>query len=411
MSDHFDRSETRPWKTREAAMFRDFKAIVSLTKAHAPTVRAQTRGVDISKIKHLNDLVNIPVTRYAQRTRLCADAAPYGGYLASRPGSMQQLFLNAAAGHSRDWWSAARALHAAGFVKSDIILNCASYHFSTSGHMIDGAARECGCASIPAGPDSGELQLEALRLIRPNAYCGKPGVLRRLLERAAVGNYDLATLKKALVFGAPLSTHFRKDAEARGVRVRQAYTTPEAGVIAYETSRPDGCLNEGMIVNEGLIVEIVKPGTDTHVKPGEIGEVVISRLNADFPLLRLSTGDLSRVIPGPSPCGRTNLRIQGWMGRVEETARFQDKTVYPSQILEMGARHACVRKMQLVFSNAGNRDDSVLRVEGPNDDPQFPINLNSTMRNVLGFEARIDIVAPGALRNDRKLIFDQRARD
>ena len=409
MLDQFDRNETRSWKTREAVTFRDFKAIISIAKSHASLLRKQMRGVDIARIKRREDLAQVPVIRRADLAHATASEPPYGGVLASRPGFMRHLLPTSAAGHARDWWNAARAMHAAGFAKNDIILNCASYHMNYGGHLVDSGASSLGCAVIPAGPAETDRLLEAIRRHTPNAYCGKPGVLRRILEQAAATNIDISLLKKALVFGAPLSTHFRRECEARGLRVRHAYTCPEIGVVAFETSALDGGFNEGMIVNEGVILEIVHPDTNEPVTPGQVGEIVVTRLNVDFPLLRFGTGDLSRIISGASPCGRTNTRIQGWMGRVEETVRFRDQ-VLPSQVLAMGARHACVQQMRLVFSGDAHKEESILRVEGPDDDPQLPINLKATMKSVLGFEARIDIVRPGMLPRDGKLIADERPR-
>ncbi len=410
MSGHFDRSETRPWKTREAAMFRDFKAVISITKANAAAVRRQTRGIDIAQIKRCADLARIPVLRQAQLSQMIADEPPYGGRLASRPGLMRHLLIRTAAGHSRDWWNAARAMHAAGFVKGDIILNCASYHMRSDGHMVEGGAAEIECSVIPAGSARIDRHLDAIHQLKPTAYCGRPGGLRRILEAASAANADVSSIKKALVFGAPLSTHFRREAAARGIQIRQAYAHAEAGIIAFETSGPGGGVNEGMIVNEGLILEIVRQGTDIPAAPGEVGEIVVTRLNVDFPLLRFGTGDLSRILPGPSPCGRTNLRILGWMGRAEETAQFHDRTVLPSQVLEMGAKFACIARMRLVLRGDARSGESILRVEGPKNDPSLPADLRASMKAVFGFEAQVDIVNPGTLPKDGKLIADERLR-
>ena len=408
MSGHYDRNEARARKSRESALFRDFKAILSLTRSHAPALRRQTRDVNIAAIRRGEDLARVPVLRGAQIARMVADDPPFGGRLATRPGFMRQLFFGTASGHSRDWWNAARAMHAAGFVRGDIVLNCASYHMRTGGHMIEGGAMELGCCVIPAGSSKTGRHLEAIRTLRPTGFCGKPGALRKILERADAEKIDVSSIRKALVFGAPLSSHFRREAAARGIVVRQAYTTPDAGIVAFETSKPDGSLNEGMIVNEGVFVEIVRLGGDAPVGPDEVGEIVVTRLNVDLPVLRVGTGDLSRVLAGPSPCGRTNLRIAGWMGRVEDAARIGERRICPSQILAMNDRHACVKRMLLVVNGEGTPADTTLRVEGPRDDPQLPINLRATMQSVLGFEARVDIVGPGALGDGARLIVDER---
>ncbi len=408
MTDYFDRNETRPRKTREAAIFRDFKAILSITRPHASALRKQTRDIDITRVRRCEDLARIPVVRGAQIAQMISEDPPYGGRLASRSGFMRHLFFRAASGHGRDWWHAARAMHAADFVKGDIVLNCASYHMAHGGHMVESGAAELGCAVIPAGSGKVDRQLHAIHQLKPTAFCGKPGLLRRILETAAEKNFDVSSIRKALVFGAPLSTHFRREALARGVVVRQAYTTSETGIVAYETSLPDGSLNKGMIVNEGLIVEIVAPGTSEPVRRGDIGEVVVTRLNVDFPILRVGTGDLSREIEGPSPCGRTNMRIEGWMGRVDDVARVGERQIFPSQIIEMSDRHACVGRMRLVLGEKGGRVDPTLCVEGPGDDEQLRARLRATISEVLGFEARVDIVGPGTLPDDGRLIVDER---
>ena len=407
MSDYFDRSETRSAKSREAALFREFRPIVSMAKNHAFGLRKQIRSIDISRIKSYQDLARVPTVRKADLMQAVCDEPPYAGVNAARIGAMRHVLAHVATGRGRDWWVASRAMHAAQFKSNDVVLNCGSYHLQASGHMVAEAADSLGCATIAAGPSDVDAHLYCISRFKPAAYCGKPGALRRIVERAGVTNHDISSLTKALVFGAPLSTHFRRQCEARGLRIRQAYFVPEVGVVAYETSAPDGTTCEGMIVNEGVIVEILDPVTEQSVAVGEIGEVTITRLNHDFPVLRMRTGDLSRVIAGVSPCGRTNLRIQGWMGRVEEVVRYKDRMVCPSLVLAMRARHACVRGMRLVVSGS---DDIILRAEGTKDDPQLPIKLRTTMQSVLGFEARIDIVPPGVLPRDGKLIVDERAR-
>jgi phenylacetate-CoA ligase len=274
--------------------------------------------------------------------------------------------------------------------------------------MIHDAAERLRCAVYAAGPDDTDRQIAAIERFRATAYCGKLGVLRRIVERAAVTGRDISTLKKALVFGGPMSTHFRRECEGRGLRIRQAWVTPEIGVIAYETDAPDGRVNEGMIVNEGVHVEILDPETDGPARPGAVGEVVLTRPSVDFPVLRMRTGDLSRFIREPSPCGRSNIRIQGWMGRVEEMTTWRNVRVLPSHVLDMRARHACCRNMKLFVTGDREAAEIVLRVEGPKDDPQLPVNLRATMQNVLGFEAKIDICDLGALPRDGRLIVDER---
>lgn len=410
MSNYFDRNETRSAKSREVALFRDFRAIVSMAKNHAFALRKQIRSVDISQIRGYQDLVRVPTIHRADLTQAVGDEPPYGGVNALRIGAMRHVLAHVATGRGRDWWGASCAMHAAGFRANDVVLNCGSYHLDAGGHMVAAAADSLGCATIAAGPYDVDAHLHCIGRFKPVAYCGKPGVLRRIVERAAATNHDISSLTKALVFGAPLSTHLRRECEMRNLRIHQAYFIPEVGVIAYETRAPDHSLTHGMVVNESVIVEILDPVTEQPIAAGKIGEVTVTRLNKDFPVLRLRTGDLSRFVTGESACGRTNLRIEGWMGRVDEALRINELTVWPSYVLDMRARHASVRRMRLVVSGDDAANDIVLRVEASRDDPQLPVNLRATMQSVLGFEAKIDIVSPGMLPKDGKLIVDERAR-
>jgi phenylacetate-CoA ligase len=326
-----------------------------------------------------------------------------------RPGDFRVLLDNVAVGHARDWFGAARAMHAAGIAAHDIVLSGVSC-LEFGAHMIQGGAERIGCAIIPAGLEDVDLQIALIERFRANAYCGKPGILRQILARAAVKGRDVSSLTKAFVFGEFMSTHFRRECEGRGLVIRQAWAAPEVGVIAYQTSGPDGGCADGKVVNEGVIVEIVDPRTGEPVRRGEAGEVVVTRPNVDFPILRMRTGELTREISGPSPCGRTNMRVEGRLGRVDELAAWRDRLLSPSQILQMRARHACCRNMKLFLLGDAKGGEAVLRVEGPKDDPHLPVNLRNTMRNVLGFEAKIEIRGEGELPRDGRLIIDQRKR-
>ena len=337
-----------------------------------------------------------------------ADDPPFGGLFAVRPGMLRRMMIYGPQGQTRDWWSCARALSAAGFTRDDIILNCFSYHFSASGHIVDEGAAELGCAVIPAGTARFDKKIEAIHALKPPAYCGEPEHLLQLLDHASRANCDVSSLNKAFFFGADLSRHARAEIEGRGIRPRQAYVTSRHGVIAYETSLPDGKLNEGMIVNEGLIVEIVRPGTSMLAPDGEIGEVVVTRVNPDYPLLRVSTGDLSRVIPGASPCGRTGLRIAGWLGRVGEETRVANRVITPQHVLDLGDRHACVRRMQVVVRREGQADTVLLRAEGQDGDPQLPGNLKRNLLDITGIEGDIEVVPAGVLDAKARLIADER---
>ena len=344
MPQYFDRQETRAPQSREAALLRDLRAIVAMAKARAPALRRQIKGIDIAGIKTRADLARIPVLREADLRNLQVEEPPFGGLVATRVSALKRLIVSLGPvfepeGHAKDWWGAARALCAAGFGRGDIVLNCFSYHLAADGFIMDSGANALGCAVIPAGTADLELLLETIRILKPTAYCGRPDFLMSLVERAKQRKANIASITRAVVAGMPLSSSLRRDLESQGICVRQAYCIPHLGVIAYESEGPDGKLNEGMVVNEGLILEIVAPGTDDPVRAGEIGEVVVTRLNPDYPLLRFGTGELSALLPGASPCGRTNLRIRGCLGPVDRTANARDLSVAAVPKAGLANRH------------------------------------------------------------------------
>ena len=409
MPDFMDRLETRAVKSRELALYRDLKTIIAVAKPRAPGLRRLMRMAKIVEFRGKEELAKFPVLRGRDMALLREQEPPFGGLNATRPGLLRRLFPRVLEGHAKDWWGAARAMHAAGFTRGDIILNCFSYHLSTAGHMVESGAQMLGCAVIPAGSSSIERQLDAIEALRPNAFCGKAAFLDLLLQKAAELRRDVSSIKKAFVFGAPLSQHLRASIEGRGIRLRQGLATATLGVIAYETDDADGALNEGMVVNEGVILEIVRPGADEPVAPGQIGEVVVTRLNLDCPMLRYSTGDLSRIIPGASPCGRTNIRIAGWLGSAEQAAYMADRTLLPSQVIDIAARHAAVQRLRLVLRRENAKEALVLRAEAPRGDAGLIKALGASLKDVIGLDGAIEIVPPGALPDDGKLIVDERA--
>jgi phenylacetate-CoA ligase len=409
MPDFMDRLETRAFKSRELALFRDLKTIIAVAKPRASGLRRLIRSAKIVEFRGKDELAQFPVLRGDELSRLRDQEPPFGGFNATRPGLLRRLFPNAVEGQAKDWWGAARALHAAGFTRGDIILNSFSYHLSAAGHLIESGAQALGCAVIPAGSSAIERQLDVIERLRPNAFCGKAAFLDLLLQKAAELRRDVSSIRKAFVFGAPLSRHLRASIEARGVRVRQGYATSLLGVIAYETDDENGALNDGMVVNEGVILEIVRPGAHEPAAAGEIGEVVVTRLNLDCPMLRCSTGDLSMIMPGASPCGRTNIRIKGWLGRADQAALMADRTLLPSQVMDIGARHAAVNRLRLVLRHENAREALLLRAEAPRDSAGLAHELGASLKDVTGFDGAVEIVALGALPDDGKLIVDERA--
>jgi phenylacetate-CoA ligase len=409
MPDFMDRLETRAVRSRELALYRDLKTIIAVAKPRASGLRRLLRAAKVVDFRGKEELAQFPVLRGQDIARLREQEPPFGGFNATRPGLLRRLFPTVLEGHAKDWWGCARALHAAGFTRGDIILNSFSYHLSAAGHLIESGAHMLGCAVIPAGSAPIERQLDAIETLRPTAFCGKAAFLDLLLQKAAELRRDVSSIQKAFVFGAPLSQPMRASIEARGVRLRQAYATSTLGVIAYETDDENGAVIEGMVVNEGVIVEIVRPGANEPVAAGEIGEVVVTRLNLDCPMLRCSTGDLSRLLLEPSPCGRTNIRIKGWLGRADQAAMMNERTLLPSQVIDIGARHAAVHRLRLVLRSENAREALVLRAEAPRDNAGLAGELSASLKDVTGLDGAVEIVALGDLPDDGKLIVDERA--
>ncbi|HEY1735599.1 MAG TPA: AMP-binding protein [Methylovirgula sp.] len=309
MTDYYDRYEKRAPRSREASLLRDLRGILNVAKSRAGALRLQLRDIDIDSLKTRGDLARIPVMRAAELEERQKQMPPFGGASATRPAALRRLLMAAPhrfqpQGHAKDWWSAARALFAAGIRKGDVVLNCFSYHFGADGHMIDSGCTALGCPVIPAGSDDVEKTLAVIEHYAPNAYCGPADFLKRLLE-AAKDRYGIEAIRIAFFSAADLSTEAKSNLAIRNIKTYEAYATPELGVVAYETEARDA-----LVVNEGLLVEIVRPGTGEPLPVGQRGEIVVTRLNADYPLLRFGTGTLSAIVPGQSPCGRTNMRLK-----------------------------------------------------------------------------------------------------
>jgi phenylacetate-CoA ligase len=395
-------------ETRDAALFASLRAILTSSIARAPGLAEQLKGVDIAAIGSAAALARLPVLRKAELPAMQAKAPPFGGLTTSAPGDLKRLLVSPGPifepeGWSADWWGAAAALAAAGFRRGDIVLNCFSYHLTPGGHIMESGAHALGCAVIPGGTGNTEQQIEAIHHLKPNAYCGTPDFLKILLDKAAETGREASSIKRALVSAAALPASLRAELEGRGVKTRQAYATADLGVIAYETDRNDGALAEGMAVNDGLILEIVTPGTGDPVTPGKVGEVVVTRLNQDYPVLRLATGDLSALIAGaPSP------RIRGWLGRADQTTKVKGMFVHPSQIADVGRRHPELGPLRLIVRRAGEQDEMVLRAEASAPAPGLAEAVVATLQAVTKLRGAVEFVAQGALPNDGKIIADER---
>lgn len=413
MSEHFDALETRDPELREQALMAALAAQVDHARRVAPAYGRLLADVDGREIRSRADLARLPLTRKSQLTERQQAEPPFGGLASTAEGAIGRIFASPGPifdpeGHGADWWRFARALFAAGFRRGELVHNTFSYHFTPAGFMVDSGARALGCRVFPGGVGQTELQVQAMAALRADGYGGTPSFLKILCEKADELGADIASLKKALVSGEPLPASLRSALAARGVATRQCYASADLGLIAYESAA-----REGLIVDEGVILEIVRPGTGDPVADGEVGEVVVTTLNPDYPLIRFATGDLSAVLPGASPCGRTNRRIRGWLGRADQTAKVRGMFVHPGQVAEIVRRHPEVKRARLVIEHDAARNDRmVLRCEAAAAGGEaLRTALAETMRDVTKLRGEAVLVPPGSLPNDGKVIEDTRVYD
>ncbi len=410
----YDALETRDAETREAALMAALPEQVALAKRRAPAYSALLADIEPEAVTSRAAVARLPVTRKSELPDLQRANPPFGGFTSVDPAGLHRIFASPgpiydAEGKGpggRDYWRSARALFATGIRPGDIVHNCFSYHFTPAGVMFETGAHAIGCAVVPAGVGNTELQARAIADIRPKAYVGTPDFLKVILEKADELDLDCGSLTLAHVTGGPFLPPLRDFYEARGIAAFQSYGTADIGLVAYETPA-----REGLVVDEAVIVEIVRPGTGDPVAEGEVGEVVVTGFSREYPLLRFATGDLSAVLPGTSPCGRTNMRIKGWMGRADQTTKVKGMFVHPGQIAEVLKRHPEAARGRLVVDNAGDGDTMVLTVEAASDDPGLAAALSETLQAVTKLRGSVEIAAPGTLPNDGKVIEDVRSYD
>ncbi|MGO4388514.1 phenylacetate--CoA ligase family protein [Microvirga sp. 2YAF29] len=407
MADHFDSLETRDHAKREADLFQRLPEILRKASA-APAYAERLKGIDLDRTTSREALASLPILRKSELPSFQKFALPFGGLIASLPGSFGRLFTSPGPIFEpepdvKDPWRAARGLHAAGFRKGDIVLNTFSYHLTPGGFIMDSGARALGCAVIPAGPGNTEQQLELIEAYRPSAYLGTPDFLKVLLDAAAAAGRDASSVKRALVSGAAFPKSLQEEFSVRGIEAYQAYATADLGFIAYETPA-----REGLVVNEDIIVEIVRPGTGDPVPEGEVGEIVVTTLDPHHPFIRLALGDLTATLPGISPCGRTNMRIKGWMGRADQAAKVKGMFVRPEQIAEIGRRHPELGRLRLIVDREHEADVMTLVAESEDLTDELVSSLTTTLRDVTKLKGIVMLVAPGTLPNDGKVIDDQR---
>ena len=410
MSDHYDDLETRSPEAREQALLDGLPRLIENAQRKAPAYGALLEGVSADTITTRAALAELSVTRKSDLSERQANNPPFGGFAATAVEALSHVFASPGPIYEPeaprdDYWRMARALYAAGMRPGELVHNTFSYHFTPAGLMLESGARALGCPVFPAGIGQTELQVETIARLEPPAYVGTPSFLKIILEKAAELEIDVSSINKALVGGEALPPSLRQSLADRGVAVRQCYATADLGLIAYESEAM-----QGMIVDEGVIVEIVRPGTGDPVNSGEVGEVLVTALNPDYPLIRFATGDLSALMDGSSPCGRTNVRIKGWMGRADQTTKVRGMFVHPSQVAAVLERHPEALKGRLVIDNVDNQDRMILHceVEAPAPDA-LGAAIADSVRELCKLRAEVIFDAPGSLANDGKVIDDVRS--
>jgi phenylacetate-CoA ligase len=409
---HFDQAEIRDPAEREQALFAKLPEFLNSAKTRIPALANRLEGHDPHDFAGREALAKLPVLRKSELMELQAENPPFGGLADTKMMRGGRAFLSPGPlwepqGLSVDAWASARAFHAAGIRPGDIVHNAFSYHMTPGGFIMDEGARALGCVVFPAGTGNTDMQVEAIAGLKPGAYCGTPDFLKIILDRAAEQGKDVSSIRLGLVSGGALFPSLRVEYRERGINVLQCYATAEFGVIAYESAAADGTPNPGMILNEYLILEIVRPGTNDPVADGEVGEVVVTNFNPAYPMLRLGTGDLSKVLDGPSPCGRTNTRIAGWMGRADQRTKVKGMFVDPRQIAEIAARHPEIARARLVVTRDGEADAMALHVEAKASGSSLSA-IEASLREITKLGGKVHAVAIGTLPNDGKVISDER---
>lgn len=421
MSEFFDVLETRSPEQRERELMAALPDAIARAISGAPAIAEQLRGIDPATITTRQALATLPVLRkhellerQQQSRDSNAPAGPdkaFGGFSAIGWGSAVRVFASPGPIYEpesarQDYWRFARALYAAGFRTGELAYNCFSYHFTPAGSMMETAAHAVGCTVFPGGTGQTEQQVRAIQDLAPSGYTGTPSFLKIILEKADELGVKLSSLQRALVSGEAFPPSLRDWLAARGIDGYQAYGSADLGMIAFETPA-----RQGLVLGEGIIVEIVRPGTGEPVPEGEVGEVVVTTLNPDYPLVRFGTGDLSAIMPGTSPCGRTNTRIRGWLGRADQTTKVRGMFVHPSQVADVLRRHAEIVRARLVISGSTGSDKMVLQVESSVRSVDLSTRIAESVREVTKLRADVEWIDVNGLPNDGKVIDDVRSYD
>jgi len=410
--EYYDQLETRDPQTRREAHFAALSEQINHAQRRSRAFARILADIDSASIITADALSQLPVTRKSELTTLAKQDPPFGGLATAEPGEFARVFSSPGPiyepeSHRPDYWRLARALFAAGFRRGDLVHNSFAYHFTPAGSMVEGAARALGCAVFPAGVGQTELQAQSVNDLRPDGYTGTPSFLKIMLDKAAEMNLDTTSLRKAVVSGEALPPSLRDEISAQGIEVLQCYASADLGLIAYESPA-----KEGLIVDEGVLVEIVRPGTGDVLPEGEVGEVVVTTFNPDYPLIRFGTGDLSAIMAGVSPCGRTNMRIKGWMGRADQTTKVRGMFVTPTQVVEVVKRYPEIKKGRLVVGRQADNDTMTLYCETEEEgSPDLANRIAASLRDVCKLRGDVVFAAIGSLANDGKVIDDIRKYD
>ncbi len=415
MADFYDALESRDPAARERDLFSALPGLISRAQ-QATGWSAILKGIDAAAITSRSALAHLPVTRKSELKDLQKSALPFGGLTTTATDQLSRIFMSPGPlfdpeGKGDDWWRYARPLHALGVRSGHLIQNCFAYHFTPAGLMVEGGAAKLGCPVIPAGIGQTEMQVQAMSLLKPTVYVGTPSFLKIIIEKALELGEDISSVKYALVGAEALPPSLRSWLIEHGVpHVLQTYGSADIGNIAYETLS-NNQVNPGMVLDETLILEIVRPGTGEPVPEGEVGEVVITSFNPDYPLIRFATGDLSAILSGASPCGRTNLRLKGWMGRADQTTKIRAMFVHPSQVADILKRHPQILKGRLVVSGEMGNDHMTLHCEviDPDSASNDAEAIIASIRDVTKLRGEVKLVIAGSLPNDGKVIEDARS--
>ena len=410
MTEFYDSLETRNSAEREQAIQQALRAQIVHAKSDTTAYAEFLGEVAADKVVDANDFSKLPITRKSELIELQASNRPFGGYTAT---SIEHIQVFASPGPiyepgyaSSDFWRLARALHACGFRRGDLVHNSFSYHLTPAGMMLESGAHALGCTVVPAGVGQTELQLQTIVDLGPQAYVGTPSFLKILVDKADELKLDIDSITKALVSGEALPPPLRDGFTDRGIRVQQCYATADLGLIAYESTAA-----EGLIIDEGVYLEIVRPGSGDLLEDGEVGEVVVTTLSPEYPLIRFATGDLSAIMPGISPCGRSNRRIKGWMGRADQTAKVRGMFIHPQQVNKVVKRYPEIIRARLIVDWVEQADEITLRCETDSREESLVAAITESIRDICKLRGEVELLDTGTLPNDGKVIDDIRKYD